>query len=153
MKVIEIKSDNLKFYKTELIKLLDYFLDVLDVQQYRTQNEKETILDHMINENKATHIMAISNNEKQLVGVTYFNVGSGYSSGGDYLWMNGICINHDCQNQGFGMALLNYVIDWAKKKDINHFISSRDPDNSISEKLFNRAGFVQSQNIWIKKVI
>jgi len=153
MKIIEITDKNLDTYIADLIELNDCFLQDLNINKERTQEQKEAILKNMIRANSPTHLLIGLDNEEKAVGMTYFNEGTGYSCGGDYVWMNGIYVKPEEQQKGYGSMLLKYVENWAKQKGIKLFVSSRDVNNSKSEKLFDKNGFEQSNNISINKTL
>jgi len=153
MKIIEITDKNFQTFKTDLIELNDSFLQKLDINKERTQQKKEAILKNMIRANSPTHLLIGLDDEEKAVCMTYFNEGTGYSCGGDYVWMNGIYVKPEEQQKGYGSALLKYVENWATEREFKLFVSSRDVYNEKSEKLFAKNGFKQSNNISINKTL
>jgi len=148
MDIIKISPSNFDSYKTELIEINDAFLKELGISKQRSAQEKETILRNMIKANSPTTLLAAKTGNK-LIGMTYFNLGTGYSCGGDYLWLNSIYIRPEEQQKGYGSNLLKYVQQWAKENQITLFVSSRDQENEKSRKLFENAGFKQSEIVWM----
>jgi len=153
MKIIEITNHNFETYKADLIELNDQFLVELNISRERTPQQKEVILKNMIRATSPTRLLIAINQNNDTVGMTYFNIGTGYSCGGDYLWMNSIYIKPSEQQKGYGSALINYAENWAKERGFTLFVSSRDVLNKKSEKLFARNGFEQSNNISINKTL
>jgi len=157
MKIIEITDKNFQTFKTDLIELNDSFLQDLDVIQDvnigRTPLQKEAILKNMIRANSPTHLLIGLDNYEKAVGMTYFNEGTGYSCGGDYIWMNSIYVKPEEQQKGYGSLLLKYVENWATQKGFKLFVCSRHVHNEKSEKLFAKNGFEQSNNISIEKTL
>ena len=153
MEIINLTQENFELYKDELIEINDAFLVEIDSEKERTQDQKEAILKNMIKTGSPTRIFIGITKEKKMAGMTYFNVGTGYSCGGDYLWLNSIYIRPEEQKKGYGTMLLNAVEKWAKENKITLFVSSRDKDNDKSKKLFNRLEFKQSEMIWMNKIV
>jgi len=153
MTTIEITDKNFDLYKEDLIELNDSFLEDLNTYKERTPQQKEAILKNMIRADSPTHLLIGLDNEEKAVGMTYFNEGTGYSCGGDYVWMNSIYVKPEEQQKGYGSLLLNYVENWATQKGFTLFICSRHVHNEKSKKLFDKNGFEQSNNISIDKIL
>ena len=120
MKIIEITENNFETFKADLISLNDDFLKSLNILKERTLLEKEAILKNMIKPNSPTHLLVGINDQSKSVGMTYFNEGTGYSCGGDYLWMNSIYVRPEEQLNGYGLSFLSYVEQWLNKEDLNY---------------------------------
>jgi len=153
MKITEITIDNFEVFKNDLVELNDAFLEELGDSKTRSYEEKLAILKNMIRADSPTHLLIILNEANKQVGFTYFNEGTGYSCGGNYIWMNGIYITPKEQQKGFGLTLLKYVEDWARVRDYNLLVCSRHVNNEKSKKLFAKANFEQTENISIDKVL
>ena len=72
----------------------------------------------MIRSNSPTHLMIALNDTNEVVGITYFNEGTGYSCGGNYLWMNCIYVKPKEQKNGVGTSILEHVESWAREKKL-----------------------------------
>jgi len=153
MEIIEIKENNFETFKADLIRLNDNFLADLNIVKERTSEEKESILKNMIKPDSPTHLLIGLDSRNKVVGMTYFNMGTGYSCGGDYLWLNSIYIKPEDQQKGYGSSFLNYIEKLAKQKGVKLFVSSRDVDNEKSKKLFDKSGFEQTENVSINKML
>lgn len=151
MRIIEINENNFESFQSILIELNDEFLSSINVIKERSHEQKIEILKHMIDLSNPTHLIIGLDQSNQAVGMAYFNTGTGYSCGGDYLWLNSIYIRPNEQQKGYGSEMIYYIEHWAKERDYKLFMSSRDTDNEQSKKLFDRAGFEQSNNISINK--
>jgi len=151
MQIIKITSQNIQEHLSALITLNDQFLDNLDISKQRTRQQKEAILRNMVKPNSPTHLL-IGYQDQQAVGMTYFNEGTGYSCGGDYIWINSMFIVQEEQSKGHGSAFLSYIEDWATAKGgVTLIVSSRDTANKHSGNLFKSKGYEQSENVWIAK--
>lgn len=153
MKIIEISTTNFDTYKEDLIQLNDSFLKDLNIYKERTVDQKVAILKNMIRSDSPTHLLVVLDEREKAIGMTYFNEGTGYSCGGDYVWLNCIYVSTAKQKKGYGSALLGYVETWAKQRRVTLIVSSRDVDNEKSRKLFHKNSFKQSENISINKVM
>jgi len=107
----------------------------------------------MIRADSPTHLLIGLDSDEKAVSMTYFNEGTGYSCGGDYIWMNGIYVKTEEQQKGYGSTLLKYVENWATERDFKLFVCSRHVHNEKSKKLFDKNGFEQSNNISINKTL
>lgn len=153
MQIIEIDQRNFNIYKRALINLNDAFLKTLKISKNRTEPQKEVILKNMVSAASPTHLLVVIDDTNKAVGMTYFNEGTGYSCGGNYIWLNSIYIHPEEQQKGYGLALLKHVEDWAKQRNFTLFTSSRHSDNKSSKKLFDKAGFEQSTVVSIDKTL
>lgn len=153
MQIVEINLQNIEQYKQDLIQLNDDFLLDLDIAKERSQAQKEEILKNMIKVNSPTHLLAGIDDDDKMVGMAYFNEGTGYSCGGDYLWLNSIYIRPEEQKKGYGLAIINYIENWGKARGVRLFVSSRDIGNEKSKRLFEKGQFEQSENISINKLL
>jgi len=57
------------------------------------------------------------------------------------LWIEYIVVKSNFRRQGIGLALMNKLIDYAKRSDINRIYSTINPDNEDSIKLHIKSGF------------
>lgn len=151
MEILEATSSNFDSLKDDLIALNNAFLKSLNIFEERTLEKNQEILQKMIAKDSPTHLFVILSKEGKRVGMTYINKGTGYSCGGDYLWLNSIYVMPEYQKNGFGRALLNHVENWAKKRKFTLFISSRGTENKGSQKLFESCAFEQSNNTSMSK--
>jgi len=151
MKIIKVTAANFEIYLPDLIDLNDAFLKELNIFKERTAKQKEEILRNMLKPNSPTHLLVAVNDLGKSVGTTYFNKGTGYSCGGDYLWLNSIYVRPEEQQKGYGLTLLKHVEEWASQKGFTLFVSSREVENEKSKKLFDKASFTQSNNVSMNK--
>ena len=83
--------------------------------------------------------------------MSYYNMGTGYSCGGSYLWLNGIYIREGFRRKGHGSQLLAHIENYGRERGITLFVCSRDAVNEASRHLFAKAGFQQSESISMSK--
>lgn len=150
MTITEITQENIQQHLAALITLNDDFLTKLNISKQRTPQQKEAILKNMVKPNSPTHLL-IGHHEQTPVGMVYFNEGTGYSCGGDYIWVNSMYIVEGARSKGLGSAFLQYIEDWATERAVTLIVSSRDTENAHSGAMFERMGYEQSENVWIAK--
>lgn len=151
MKIIKITAQNIQQYLQTLITLNDQFLIDLNISKQRTQQQKEAILRNMIKPNSPTHLLLGLSEQQRAIGMVYFNEGTGYSCGGDYVWINSMFIVAKERSKGHGSTFLKHIEDWATKKEVTLLVSSRGTHNAHSGKMFENMGFEQSENVSITK--
>lgn len=149
MQVIEITPSNLDQHLTALISLHDEFLCLLAEGEDRSAEQKREILELMAG-NEATGLLLVTE-QNAPVGISYFNLGTGYSCGGYYLWLNGIYIRSEYQQQGFGTRLVQHIESLGRAKGITLFITSRHLENEASKGLFARSAFEQNEMMIMTK--
>ena len=149
MKVIEVFQNSNKKILETVVELNKAFLHSLGDTADDTRIRKG--LQAMLTPNSSGHIFVLENENKQIVGFCYLNIGCGLQSGGDYIWLNGIYIIPEFRKKNYASFLLQYLQDWAKKRGCVYFCCVRDTDNFLSKALFERNGFEQDDSIWIQK--
>ncbi len=152
MKVVEITETNFNKYIGDAIKLNDAFLAAINESKERSKKDKEALTYSMIQKNTPSHIVIILDNKGKAVGSAYFNEGIGYSCGGKYVWLNGIYVDPSYRHSGFGSFLLQHIENWAIKNKMTLFLTSRNSNNTLSKKLFDKAGFDQYDFTSMEKV-
>ncbi len=73
--------------------------------------------------------------------------------GGLVILLEDFIIHPNHRNQGYGLMLLNYVNDFAKKKDFKRITLLTDKLDSNTQNFFKKEGFEYSHMVPMKKVI
>lgn len=68
----------------------------------------------------------------------------------DFLWILELCIVPTQQRKGFGSALVQQVIDAAKKKHFKGVIAQTDSMNLAAKSLYYKLGFVDTQKKYVE---
>lgn len=149
MRIVEVHSANVEDYLDDILTLSDEFLDQLSIRQNRTRLEKDAAIHQMVTDSATRLLVAVL--DGNLIGVSYYNYGSGYACGGAYLWLNCIYIRKEHQHRGYGTQLLRHIEEDGKKHSIRLFLCCRDHENEASQKLFARSGFSQESLTMMSK--
>ena len=81
------------------------------------------------------------------VGVCYYNIGTGYSCGGESIWINCVYVREEYRRDGYGAALLDRVEADANRREAKLIICARDIKNLDSARLFTKCGFEQEHQV------
>jgi len=85
------------------------------------------------------------------VGLCYYNIGTGYACGGEYIWINCVYVRERYRGHGYGAAFLDRVEADAHSREAKLIICARDTENLASDRLFARCEFEQEHQIVITK--
>jgi len=86
------------------------------------------------------------------VGLSYFNIGSGYACGGVYLWINCLYVDENHRGKGLGSFLLSSIEEFGLSKGARLIMSTRDRDNVLSEAVFSKLDYSEELNPIISKI-
>ena len=151
MRIIKIDAENLEDYAADLVAISNEFLGLVCEQESRGEEEGRKVLEQMVANSPTTVVMLVEDAEGNPIGMSYGNYGTGYSCGGVYFWLNGIYIREAAQQRGYGLRLLEHMIEDGKRRGMTLFICSRAPENDASRRLFQRAGFEQHPSTGMMK--
>ena len=149
--IIRITESNLHDHLDDFILLMDEFLTLMGSESERSRAEKRGILDKMVRSGSPTVVLLVVSENGGPAGVSYYNYGSGYSSGGAYLWLNCIYVRSEHQAKGIGSRLLAFIEEDGRKNGIKLLTCNRHVENVASRRFFNRAGFKQVDRMLMKK--
>ncbi len=152
MNIVRIQKSNLKKHLDDLVRLNDEFLESLGRVRERTLLEKQRIIESMVSLGTSTVLLIALDEDGNAIGVSYYNFGSGYSCGGKYLWLNCIYIRSNWKKKGYGLRLLRHIEEDGRQEGIKLFTCGRDVGNEASMRLFESAGFQQTENMIMTKV-
>ena len=83
----------------------------------------------------------------QIVGMVNLLFTISTAMGGFVLLMEDVIIHPDHRGQGFGTQLLEYVIEFARKKDFKRITLLTDEISAESQRFFQKLGFRHSHMI------
>ena len=72
--------------------------------------------------------------------------------GGFVILLEDVVIHPDHRGQGYGAMLVDYVVDFAKKKNFKRITLLTDRISNVSQKFFERHGFTHSAMIPMRRV-
>jgi len=148
MKIIEINNLSTKYLK-DLAGLLYQQMHDINSENDLLQIEI-TIKNALKPESRALFFLA--RKDQISLGMVFINICSGIESGGDYIWINEIQISPEFRSQGIGKKLLNHVLKWSGRNNMKTVLCVADMNNTVSQSLFQSAGFSLENIKWMKKI-
>lgn len=83
----------------------------------------------------------VAEEDGDILGVAFFNVGISLKMGGPYVWLNDLFVHNDFRNQGIAKKLLLHLIRWAERENIRGIELETGVNNSVTKHLYNSLGF------------
>ena len=127
MKIIKITNQNIYYLENFLNKLVD------GKQQFRYYNTRSL---NIISNHVATLILQDKN---KLVCYGHLDFD------GDKTWL-GICTADDSKGKGYGLRMMNELINVVKQKKLKVIYLTVDNDNKIAQHLYKKLGFKPDKN-------
>ena len=143
-----INSQNQDARMDEIADLGNAFLASLGENSGRDAAGDRAVIGEMVDAGQTEIFLAISDTG-QAVGISYFNVGTGFSCGGNYIWINGIFVDPDHRRRGYASALLAEIEAFGETIGSRLIMSTRDIGNGESRELFSHSGYVQGEQVVI----
>jgi len=150
MKITQITAKNLEEHLESILTLCDEFLALIGEPRDRSPDEKHRIIHQMVAADQTVILLQSDENDSP-VGICYYNLGTGYACGGEYLWINCVYVRKAFQGKGYGTAFLNRVQTDAHERNATLIMSTRDQENLASDRLFSKNNFEQEHQVIITK--
>jgi GNAT superfamily N-acetyltransferase len=83
----------------------------------------------------------------RIIGMINLLITISTAEGGFVLVLEDLIIHRDYRHQGFGTRLLDYAVDFAKKKNFLRITLLTDKSNESLKRFFLRNGFIESEMI------
>ncbi|MCB1229889.1 MAG: GNAT family N-acetyltransferase [Verrucomicrobiae bacterium] len=115
-----------------------------DFQPDRTKQEKG--LELVLEQPNRGRIFVIRT-DYQIVGMVNLLFTISTAMGGFVILMEDVIIHPDHRGQGFGTQLMEYVIEFAEKKDFKRITLLTDQISAESQRFFQKMGFQHSHMI------
>ena len=97
-------------------------------------------------------IFVVRNND-QIFGMVNLLFTISTARGGFVILMEDVVIHPDHRGQGYGTMLVNYVADFAKKKQFKRITLLTDRISAESQEFFKKQGFEHSNMIPMRRII
>ncbi|PWA10037.1 GNAT family N-acetyltransferase [Pueribacillus theae] len=97
-------------------------------------------INEALTEDSPANILVAEENG-DILGVAFFNVGISLKMGGPYVWLNDLFVHNDYRNQGIAKKLLLHLIRWAERENIRGIELETGVNNSVTKHLYNSLGF------------
>lgn len=95
-----------------------------------------------LKEESPAHIIVAEENE-EILGVAFFNVGISLKMGGRYVWLNDLFVHKEFRNRGIAKKMLLHLIRWSEKENIRGIELETGVNNSVTKHLYNSLGFYE----------
>jgi GNAT superfamily N-acetyltransferase len=86
-------------------------------------------------------------NDHQIIGMINLLITISTAEGGFVLLLEDVVVHRNHRGQGYGSRLLDYAIDFAKKKNFLRITLLTDRDNEEAKRFYTERGFVASDMI------
>lgn len=125
--------------------IIDKIVELLMQQMTRHDTEEAHNLllngvNHALKEESPAHII-VAEEDANILGVAFFNVGVSLKMGGPYVWLNDLFVHNDYRNQGIAKKMLLHLIRWSEKEEIRGIELETGINNSVTKHLYNSLGF------------
>lgn len=97
-------------------------------------------IDLALIDGSSAKIFAVEENE-QIIGLAFFNVGISLEKGGHYLWLNDLYVKKEFRQKGIAKKLLLHIIFWAEQNNFTAIELETGVNNIATKKLYNSFGF------------
>lgn len=140
MRVYEVQPTATEEFKDKIAKL---FMQQISVDDDDTSYKlAKDAIDLTLIPNSSSRII-IAEEDEQLYGFAFLNIGISLRVGGSYLWLNELYVNNNSRNQGIGKKLLLYIIHFAEKEGIRSIELETGVNNSVTKHIYNSLGFYE----------
>jgi GNAT superfamily N-acetyltransferase len=92
-------------------------------------------------------------NDDQIFGMVNLLFTISTARGGFVILMEDVVIHPDHRGQGYGSMLVDYVVDFAKKKQFKRITLLTDRISEESQEFFKKKGFDHSKMIPMRRII
>lgn len=129
------------------VELIEKIVSLL--MQQMTRHDTEEAYNLLLNgiklalhEESPAHIIVAEEND-EILGVAFFNVGISLKMGGYYVWLNDLFVHSDYRNRGIAKKMLLHLIRWSEKENIRGIELETGINNSVTKHLYNSLGFYE----------
>jgi GNAT superfamily N-acetyltransferase len=94
----------------------------------------------------------VARTDHKIIGMINLLITISTAEGGFVLLLEDLIVRREHRGQGYGSALLDYAVDFAKKKNFLRITLLTDRDNEASKRFYLGHGFVESDMIPLRKL-
>lgn len=132
----------------DLPALVDMLMELFDLEaDFEPDREKQEHGLRLVLEEPSRGRIFVLRNDHSIVGMVNTLTTISTAEGGFVLLLEDFFIHPSHRSQGFGHKMLDYVVDFAKKKDFKRITLLTDKLSDESQKFFEANGFKFSQMI------
>lgn len=129
----------------DLPKLADLLYDLFSQEEdFIPDREKQMRGLRLILEQPARGRIFVLRSDNKIIGMINLLITISTAEGGFVLLLEDLIIHCEHRGQGYGSRLLQYAVDFAKKKDFLRITLLTDRPNLASKRFYEKNGFVES---------
>lgn len=128
----------------ELIKKIVALL-MQQMTRHDTEEAYNLLLDGIklaLQDDSPAHII-IAEEDENVLGVAFFNVGISLKMGGYYVWLNDLFVHNEYRNRGIAKKMLLHLIHWSENENIRGIELETGVNNAVTKHLYNSLGFYE----------
>lgn len=132
----------------DLPQLADLLHDLFSMEaDFIPDREKQVRGLKLILEQPSRGRIFVLRNDHQIIGMINLLITISTAEGGFVLLLEDVVVHRNHRGQGYGSRLLDYAIDFAKKKNFLRITLLTDRDNEEAKRFYIDRGFVESDMI------
>ncbi len=132
----------------DLPQLVDLVMALFEIEEdFQPDREKQEIGLRLVLEQPSRGRIFVIRTDYQIVGMVNLLFTISTAMGGFVILMEDVIIHPDHRGQGFGTKLMEYVIEFAEKKDFKRITLLTDQISAESQRFFQKMGFQHSHMI------
>ena len=132
----------------DLAELTDLVMSLLEMEaDFRPDKEKQRHGLRLILEQPGRGRIFVLRNDHKVIGMVNLLITISTAEGGFVILMEDVIVRPEHRGHGYGTRLVNYVKEFARKKDFKRITLLTDRVSDESQRFFARNGFVHSSMI------
>lgn len=132
----------------DLPQLVDLVMALFEIEEdFQPDRERQEVGLRLVLEQPSRGRIFVVRTDYQIVGMVNLLFTISTAMGGFVLLMEDLIIHPDHRGQGFGTKLMEYIIEFAEKKDFKRITLLTDQISAESQRFFQKIGFQHSHMI------
>lgn len=132
----------------DLPLLVDLLEDLFSMEaDFVPNREKQERGLRLILEQPARGRIFVLRNDHRVIGMINLLITISTAEGGFVLWMEDVVVHRDHRGQGYGSALIDHAVKFAREKNFLRITLLTDRDNEASKRFYLERGFVESDMV------
>lgn len=132
----------------DLPLLVDLLEDLFSMEaDFVPNREKQERGLRLILEQPARGRIFVLRNDHRVIGMINLLITISTAEGGFVLWMEDVVVHRDHRGQGYGSALIDHALKFAREKNFLRITLLTDRDNEASKRFYLERGFVESDMV------
>ncbi len=132
----------------DLAELTDLVMSLLEMEaDFKPDKEKQRHGLRLILEQPGRGRIFVLRNDHKVIGMVNLLITISTAEGGFVILMEDVIVRPEHRGHGYGTRLVNYVKEFARKKDFKRITLLTDRVSDESQRFFARNGFVLSNMV------